>query len=249
MGASFLTITPVLGGAMVVLVLLATAIAAAGRLGLGPRFALAAARGTVQLAVVAVVITAVVRSLWLTLLFVLVMAVVAAVTSARRVGGGVHWMLLPVTAGTMPLVSGALAAGIVPARGLAIVPVTGILLGGAMTATSLAGRRAVDEMRGRRGEIEAALALGLDDRSAVLEIIRPSAAQALSPALDQTRTVGLVTLPGAFVGMLLAGASPPAAAAVQLFVLVSLLAVEALAVVLTVELAARGRIGRAATMT
>jgi uncharacterized protein (TIGR00245 family) len=246
MRESFLNITPVLGGAMVVLVLLATAIAAAGHLGLGLAFPRAAARGTLQLAAVAIVITAVVRSLWSTLAFALVMACVAAATSARRVGGGFRWLLIPIVAGGLPLVLGALAAGILPADGLAIVPITGILLGGAMTATSLAGRRATDEMRTRRGEIEAALALGLDERSAVLEIVRPSAGQALSPALDQTRTVGLVTLPGAFVGMLLAGASPLAAAAVQLFVLVALLAVEALAVVLTIELVARGRAGPAA---
>jgi putative ABC transport system permease protein len=54
--------------------------------------------------------------------------------------------------------------------------------------------------------------------------------------------VGLVTLPGAFVGMLLGGAGPIAAGAVQLFVLVSLLAVETIAVVLVLELIARGRI-------
>lgn len=246
MRESFLNTTPALGGVMVVLVLLATAIAAAGHLGLGMDFPRAAVRGTLQLAAVAVVITAVVRSLWWTLAFALLMAGVAAVTAARRVGGGVRWLLIPIGAGSLPLVPAALAVGILPADGLAIVPITGILLGGAMTATSLAGRRAVDEMRTRRGEIEAALALGLDDRSAVLEIIRPGAGQALNPALDQTRTVGLVTLPGAFVGMLLAGASPLAAAAVQLFVLVALLAVEALAVVLTIELVARGRVGRAA---
>ena len=32
-----------------------------------------------------------------------------------------------------------------------------------------------------------------------------AAGQALIPALDQTRTVGLVTLPGAYVGVLLLG--------------------------------------------
>lgn len=37
-------------------------------------------------------------------------------------------------------------------------------------------------------------------------IVRPAASDALLPGLDQTRTVGLVTLPGAFVGMLLGGA-------------------------------------------
>jgi putative ABC transport system permease protein len=79
---------------------------------------------------------------------------------------------------------------------------------------------------------------------AALEICRPHAATALIPALDQTRTVGLVTLPGAFVGMLLGGASPVAAGAVQLFVLIALLAVEAVAIVISIELAARGRLSR-----
>ncbi|WP_232290024.1 ABC transporter permease [Micromonospora sp. ATCC 39149] len=69
-----------------------------------------------------------------------------------------------------------------------------------MTATTLAGRRALDELTARYGEYEAGLALGFSERDAVLEACRPAAGQALVPALDQTRTVGLVTLPGAFVG-------------------------------------------------
>jgi putative ABC transport system permease protein len=67
-----------------------------------------------------------------------------------------------------------------------------------------------------------------------------------SRVLDQTRSVGLVTLPGAFVGMLLGGASPLQAGAVQLLVLVGLLAVQALAVLLTVQLVATGRFDPAA---
>ena len=146
---------------------------------------------------------------------------------------------MPITAGSLPVVLGLLAARLLPMSGLAIIPVAGILVGGAMTATSLAGLRALDELTSRRGEVEAALSLGFSDRDAALEICLPTAGQALVPALDQTRTVGLVTLPGAFVGMLLAGATPVAAGAVQVFVLVALLAVETVAVVITVELVAR----------
>jgi putative ABC transport system permease protein len=73
-------------------------------------------------------------------------------------------------------------------------------------------------------------------------VLQDAAALALVPALDQTRTVGLVTLPGAFVGMLLGGASPVDAGAVQLFVLVGILAVQAVAVAGTVELVARGTV-------
>lgn len=53
-----------------------------------------------------------------------------------------------------------------------------------------------------------------------------------------------LTLPGAFVGMLLGGASPVEAGAVQLFVLVALMAVQAVAVALVLELVARGRMHR-----
>ena len=75
---------------------------------------------------------------------------------------------------------------------------------------------------------------------------RERAADALIPVLDQTRSVGLVTLPGAFVGMLLGGASPVQAGAVQLLVLVGLLAVQTVAVLITIELVAAGRFDPAA---
>jgi len=58
--------------------------------------------------------------------------------------------------------------------------------------------------------------------------------------LDQTRTVGLVTLPGAFVGVLLGGGSPLEAGAAQLLVLLGLLAAQMLAVWCVTELVARG---------
>jgi putative ABC transport system permease protein len=38
-------------------------------------------------------------------------------------------------------------------------------------------------------------------------VARHAAGEALVPAIDQTRTTGLVSLPGAFVGALLGGAS------------------------------------------
>lgn len=51
--------------------------------------------------------------------------------------------------------------------------------------------------------------------------------------------MGLVTLPGAFVGMLLGGASPIEAARVQLTVLFALLGAEALAAAVATLLIAR----------
>ena len=64
--------------------------------------------------------------------------------------------------------------------------------------------------------------------------------EALVPGMDQTRTVGLVTLPGAFVGVLLGGGSPWQAGAAQVLVLVGLLLGQTISVAVTVELVAGG---------
>jgi putative ABC transport system permease protein len=243
---TLLPVGPRLGFAVVGLALAGALVAYVGRLGHDRDILTATARAALQLAVVSFLIAAILGSLALTFGFLLLMYGVATVTAGRRITADRtgRWAAVPIGLGTVPVITALLLGGLVPPVGIALVPVAGILIGGAMTATSLAGRRALDELRIRRGEVEAALALGFLDRDAALEVCRPAAAQALVPALDQTRTVGLVTLPGAFVGMLLGGASPVAAGAVQLFVLVALLAVEAGAVVATIELAARGLLRR-----
>jgi putative ABC transport system permease protein len=246
MGGSTVVLGWGLGAALLVLVAVAVLVAGLGGLGVGRGAALAAGRAAVQLAAVSAIIVAVVGSLWLSAAFVLVMLGVAAFTSARRMtrDRSGWWAALPIGAGAVPVVAVVLATGAVPTTGIALVPVCGIVIGGAMSATSLSGRRALDELAARHGEYEAALSLGFLDRDAALEIARPSAAQALVPALDQTRTVGLVTLPGAFVGVLIGSGDPVQAGAAQLLVLIGLLAAESVAVLITLELVARGRIRR-----
>lgn len=246
MSSTMVPVEPRLGMILLVLSLLAAGVAARGRLGYDRQIVVAALRAAGQLAAVSLVIAGIIESLPLTAVFVSVMYAVAVWTAGRRItrSRSGWWAGVPIAAGTIPVIAGLLATGVLPPTGLAVIPVAGILIGGAMTATSQAGRIAVDQLTLRRGEVEAAIALGLSEREAAVEMCRPAAAQALTPPLDQTRTVGLVTLPGAFVGMLLAGASPLAAGAVQLFVLIALLAVQSIAVVLVIELVARGRVVR-----
>ncbi|MGW1139049.1 ABC transporter permease [Streptomyces zhihengii] len=233
-----------LGAVLAVLLAAAATVAAVAHLGRSRRIAVAGVRAAVQLAAVSLVIGLVVESLPLLLGFLFLMYAVAVRTAGRRVtpNGTWWWAALPIAAGVVPVVAALLLTGLVPVKGIALVPVTGILIGGALTATVLGGRRALDELAQRRGEVEAGLALGLPDRDARMEVAREPASDALLPGLDQTRTVGLVTLPGAFVGMLLGGASPVEAGAVQLFVLVALMAVQAVAVGVVLELVARGRL-------
>jgi putative ABC transport system permease protein len=207
----------------------------------------AAARAALQLAVVAVFIAAVIESLWWSLGFVLVMLVVATATSHRRIGaarGQYPWTALAVAAGAAPVVGLCLGSGVIPLNGAGVIPISGIIIGGAMTASTLTGRRAFDELTTHYGSYEAALALGLPARDAALLVIQPTAREALMPGLDQTRTVGLVTLPGAFVGVLLGGGTGLEAGAAQVLVLVGLLATQAITASLVLRLVATARLAR-----
>ncbi|MGO4613846.1 ABC transporter permease [Nocardia sp. 2YAB30] len=216
--------------------------------GLGPGSVApgAATRGAAQLAAVALVLAAALAQLWSSILMLAVMFAAAVATAARRARAGrsATWLALALGAGLGAVLPALLLSGVVPLTGVALVPIGGIILGGTMTATSLAARRALDAIEQRRGEVEAALGLGFTDREARLEIIRPTAGDALLPGVDQTRTVGLVTLPGAFVGVLLASGSPAQAAAVQILVLIGLLLAQSCAVAVTIELVARRKVRR-----
>lgn len=231
--------------ALVVLLLVIVAVAVNRRSGSATSTLMAAVRAVVQLAALAAVLATVMPRLWAAALFVGMMALAAASTSAGRVAPdlprlpGCLRCLGPVAAPTVLIVCVLVCIGVLPATGIAVIPTSGIMLGGAMVTTSLAGRRAHDELATRRGEVEAALSLGLLPRDARMEICQQAAATALIPGLDQTRSVGVVTIPGAFVGMVLGGASVWAAAIMQLFVLVALLAVSSIAMIVTLEMVSR----------
>ncbi|HEX2177197.1 MAG TPA: ABC transporter permease [Nocardioidaceae bacterium] len=233
-----------LATALLLLVLLAVGVATAGGLGIRRDIVTAAVRAVAQLAVVSLAIAAVLGSVLWSAAFAVLMFAVATFTSARRVGAvpDLAWLSAGIAAGVAPVLTLLFVSGTIPLNGASLVPTAGIIIGGAMTANTLAGRRAFDELRHGLGMYEAALALGMTRRDAVLEVISPSAGEALTPVLDQTRTVGLVTLPGAYIGVLLGGGSPVEAGAAQIMVLVGLLAAETIAVVVLVQLIALGRV-------
>ena len=62
---------------------------------------------------------------------------------------------------------------------------------------------------------------------------------ALVPAIDSTKVVGLIALPGAMTGLILAGVSPFDAIRYQIVVMYMLLAAAALSSIVTARLAER----------
>jgi putative ABC transport system permease protein len=221
--------------------------------GMGPLWTVpvAAVRAAVQLAAVGAVLAVALARLWSSIIVLVVMFAVAVFTAARRseASCGSQWLAVSLATGLAAVLPALFLSGLVPVSGVAVVPVVAIILGGTMTAVAVAARRALDALSLRAGEVEAALSLGLSERDSRMEIIRRSIADALLPNLDQTRTVGLVTLPGAFVGVLLSTGSAGQAGAVQVMVLVALLLSQTCAVAVTSELVARAHITRTGVVT
>lgn len=208
------------------------------RLGLGTGILLAAVRATVQLGIVGLLIAAIYKTPVLAIVFVAAMLFTAALTSGGRlhvISGSRVWAAVSIGVPALGATGLLLAVGAFEATPQAAIPTAGILIGGAMTATTLTGRRLVEALHDDHDAIEARLSLGDDVRGALAPLVRKAVTTGLVPAIDQTRSVGLVTLPGTFVGLILGGASPETAARTQLVVLLALLAVELLAGLLIAE--------------
>ena len=225
--------------AVTVLTGVAVAVSAAAGLGQVRALLVAVVRAAVQLAVVGVVIAAVFRTPTLAPLYLTVVLGAASWTSGRRIGGTRRDVLVAgasIAAGAGVAALVVFTTGALPWRAATGVPFVAQLVGGSMTATTLSGQRFRDDVAAVWDQVEGWLALGARPARAVRSMGTRAAARALAPALDQTRTVGLVTLPGAYVGLLLGGATPLEAGKVQLLVLIGLLAAETVAVVVATQL-------------
>ena len=207
--------------------------------------ALAILRGTIQLAILSFILSGVITNGWWVALALVVMFGVAAVTAARRLGW--NWS-------RFALVSFAMAAGIVPTAlvvfGTGAIELTsrfalaigGIVIGNSMTIATLAGRRFAEATYDHWEEVEGWLALGATRRESTLQLARNAVYSALIPSTDQTKTTGLVALPGAFVGAIFGGLSPLEAGRFQIVVLASIMAAGSITAVILIRILAPVRV-------
>jgi len=203
--------------------------------------ALAVLRGTAQLAAISLALAGVIRDpVWIAIALV-VMFSVAATTSARRLGAfrrRIGPVALAMAAGVVVSLGVVFATGAVAFTPRYVLAVGGIVIGNAMTIATLSGRRFVELADDRWDEVEGWLALGATPRRSTANLVRRAVHAAMVPTTDQTRTTGLVTLPGAFVGAIFGGVSPLDAGRFQIVVLAAIIAAGAIvATVLTAFLA------------
>lgn len=194
--------------------------------GLGAQPLVAGVRAILQLTVIAVVLHGIFEALWTAILFLVLMLTVASITAARRIRElplGVHAAPVAVVVGAATVIGLVFAVQLLPLTTSNVIAVGGIITGNSMSAATLTGRKFMAASRAGRAQIEGWLALGARPAQAFAEVSRSSIKEMLIPAIDQTKNTGLVTLPGAFVGAIMGGASPTVAAHFQLVVLIGVM--------------------------
>jgi putative ABC transport system permease protein len=189
------------------------------------RIAWATLRAIVQLLLVGAALTLIIdpdRSLLWSWLWVVAMIGYAGDVVRRRAPKVPRLLALTILAFA---VTGVISLGVLfglgvfPAEGRTIVPLAGMMVGNAMNATIIAARRTVEELRDKRLEVEARLALGQPARTAARPYLASALRTALIPQIETTKAVGLVFLPGAMTGLILAGVHPVDAVLVQAVVM------------------------------
>ncbi len=211
-----------------VLVFLAMGISRWQKIGLEKDMLVAVVRAFVQLIAIGYalnLIFAAENPFWI-LLVVGVMIGIAGYTAGQR-GQGVprskRVAMVSVSVGAVLTLGMLVGLQVFPFEPRFIIPIAGMIVGNSMVVTGLVMSRLRDDVKLQRPQIEAALALGATRRQATNNQLRRALSTGMTPIVDNTKTVGLISLPGAMTGMILAGASPLEAVQLQIIVMYMLI--------------------------
>lgn len=197
-------------------------------LGIGKDLGQGFVMGGLQLGLISVLLLALMEweqegGLWIggAVLMVLAMAVISGRRSAKRVPSmpqAFRITSISIAAGSVLALMVLLLTGAMPLRPEFIIPLAGMAFGNSMDICSVSMERIVREFQLNRGSIEAKLALGADSSQAMEEAMVISTRAALIPTIDRMKTLGIILIPGAMAGLVMAGADPLVAAQFQLVI-------------------------------
>ena len=100
-----------------------------------------------------------------------------------------------------------------------IIPLIGMVIGNTMNTTHLALDKIIDLVRSERDVLWGYLALGASEIEALRPFVKNAVKSAIIPQMNRTKSVGIIFIPGAMVGMLLSGANPIYAAEIQIIIM------------------------------
>lgn len=210
-------------------------------LGIERRIIVASLRAAVQLLAVGYLFTLVFESdlddllAWI---WVVAMVAITGFVAHRRapsIPGGWKLTVLATFVTTGVSLAVVFGLGVLEYSPVSVVVIAGITIGNVLPGVVLASKSVVDLVQNRPVEVEQLLALGFDRAGVVRFAGRELARTALIPQIERTNVVGLIALPGAMTGLLLAGVDPIDAVLIQLVVMYLVLGSTATCVVFVVS--------------
>ncbi|KAA8518833.1 hypothetical protein F0562_016393 [Nyssa sinensis] len=205
-------------------VLMAVVLSYLQKLGLEGEMVYSILRAFLQLSVIGFVLQFIFTQAnigWIVLayLFMVSVAGYTAGQRAKHVPRGKYVAGASILAGTAVTMLLLVVLKVFPFTPRYIIPVAGMMVGNAMTVTGVTMKRLRDDIRMQMNLVETALALGATPRQATVQQVKRALVIALSPVLDNAKTVGLISLPGAMTGLIMGGASPLEAIQLQIVVM------------------------------
>jgi putative ABC transport system permease protein len=207
-----------------VLLIIVIIISVIKKIGIGKEFTIAIFKGGGQLALIALFLTFLFNyEWWYFLIWFLIgsMILVGGYTAAKRAANMPKAYLVTtpaiLTGSSVALIVLALSRAM-PMQPQFIVPLSGMAFGNSMTICSLSLDRLFREVKLNRAAIETALSLGANSKQALEEYGRFSIKASLIPTIDRLKTLGIIFIPGAMSGLLIAGTDPLVAAEYQIIV-------------------------------
>ncbi|KAL2554480.1 Protein ALUMINUM SENSITIVE 3 [Forsythia ovata] len=210
--------------AALAVVLMAVALSYSQKLGLESEMAYSIFRAFLQLSVIGFVLQFIFNqhnAVWIILayLFMVSVAGYTAGQRAKNVPQGKYVAGLSILAGTSVMMLLLIVLKVFPFTPRYIIPVAGMMVGNSMTVTGVAMKKLRDDIKIQKNLVETALALGATPQQAIHQQVKRALILALSPVLDNAKTVGLISLPGAMTGLIMGGASPLEAIQLQIVVM------------------------------
>ncbi|XAW88698.1 ABC transporter permease [Vibrio sp. CDRSL-10 TSBA] len=223
------------------------------QLQIGKEIIISIARMAIQLLLVGIYLEYLfsLNSLWVNLLWLLIMISVGASSIVSKAKLPVKILIGPVmtglVAGLFPLIFVLCLAIIQPSPWFSaqyMIPLSGMLLGNSLSGNIVALQNLFTAYKERRSEYEAALSLGASPFYASRSFVQNALRKASAPLLASMAATGLVTLPGMMTGQILGGASPLIAIKYQLLIMIAIFVMMNISLTLSVHLSLRAALSK-----
>ena len=227
-----------------VLVAIAIAVSRWWKIPVQKQLAIGTVRAFVQLVAVGYALEYIfdLKSPWLILLAITIMLVVGAKEAAGRIKHIERPFLLTLSAiglGSIVTLGVMLVTNLINFEARYVIPLAGMIISNSMNAATLTIRRITTDLTDHRLEVETALSLGQTWREATHKFQKEAVITGMVSMLNFLKTVGIVALPGAMTGMILAGADPLEAVLLQLIVGYMLLSSVTITTIASMDLSIR----------